>query len=227
MSRRIFLVRHGQPCFQHVLPGIDHEFPPGDPVLSGLGMTQAEKLSGELIARGFDGTIWVSPYLRTIYTALPIARKLRRAMHLTPQIQEISFFEQPNTSGEGWRQVYADEPEYLAGGVPAGWVLSGPETAADVERRVVGFLLERLEREPGDMLIVCHGAPLKELLKFMRRARTPEAADDGPFWNCALNLFEYRDQAFEPKLSNDTGFLEEDEVTSNLTRRSELLLPSW
>ncbi|MFR6032284.1 MAG: histidine phosphatase family protein [Bacilli bacterium] len=60
----------------------------GDPSLSKLGREQAQMLAERIKSIGFDGKIYVSPYLRTVETGVAIARLFGQKVLLEPSIQE-------------------------------------------------------------------------------------------------------------------------------------------
>ena len=220
MSGRIFIARHGQPSIESLAPAVNHEYPPGDPVLSDLGALQSEKLAAELLARGFSGILCSSPYLRTIYTMLPLSQRLAQPMHLVASVQEIAFAEKPNTDGKGWRQAFALYPQSFANKLEDDWVLPGPETREQVLARCGQFLQTELSASAGDLLIIGHGASTMALLHFML-AKEQNLLENHHLWNCALSEFAVHEGKFEAKMLAYTDFLADDEVSSNLKMRRD------
>ena len=82
-ERRIFITRHGQvgdkTCYDAQI---------GEPTLTPLGEEQAQLLGKYLTQKcGFAGAIVVSPFCRTIQTALPVAAALKTTVILEPGFQ--------------------------------------------------------------------------------------------------------------------------------------------
>ena len=84
---RIHITRHGQPA-QHANAPNNHEYPPGDPILTVQGREQATLLGKYLAARNFCGPIFSSPYRRTLEIAEMIARETNTHVFPTGELQE-------------------------------------------------------------------------------------------------------------------------------------------
>ena len=153
---RLVLVRHGQ--IQANVAGLWHG--ETDSSLTPTGRRQARRLSRhmEKMEAPF-AALYSSPLQRCTTTALPIARRLKLAIHTEPGLREY-------TLGEWEGMAFSDlarhhdffrrstrDPEFAP---PGGESLAGAAT------RIVGTL-DRIAsvHEAGDrVLVICHGAIL-------------------------------------------------------------------
>lgn len=87
----MILLRHGQSEFNLLFTQTRRD--PGivDPVLTPLGIRQAETAAAELTGQGIR-RILVSPYRRAIQTALPAAKRLGLPLTVTPVVRERYAF---------------------------------------------------------------------------------------------------------------------------------------
>ena len=87
----MILLRHGQSEFNLLFTQTRKD--PGiiDPKLTPLGQTQAEEAAEALAHEGIRRII-VSPYPRALQTALPVARRLKLPLTVTPTVRERYAF---------------------------------------------------------------------------------------------------------------------------------------
>ncbi|MDY0177556.1 MAG: histidine phosphatase family protein, partial [Lentisphaeria bacterium] len=122
--------------------------------------------------------------------------------------------------GKGWRQAFALYPQSFANKLEDDWVLPGPETREQVLARCGSFLQAELSASEGDLLIIGHGASTMALLRFML-GEQQDRLENHHLWNCALSEFAVHGEKFEAKMLAYTGFLDDDEVSSNLKMRRD------
>jgi len=215
----IYLTRHGQP-----MPFVDR--PEGcreDPPLSALGRAQARRLGERLVALGFRGAIYASPYRRTAETADVIAATLGTVFHPAPDIRETVVYRGSGLTIDGFigmtlAQLRERFPQLAPDArLPYPWWTREAETAEAVEARVCPFL-DHLLAEGKDTLLIGHGASIDASVRCLLRDRPEALARVPPNWNCQLTAIHMASPP-EPLLLMDTAHLPDDEVTSNeLTR---------
>ena len=187
----IHITRHGQPAVGDLPPGTNHQYPPGDPVLSVLGRRQAAWLGEHLAEMGFQGPIFSSPYRRTLETAQIIAEIGRQPLIPEPALQEHVLREgTPEFEGltvDEMRRLYPNvEPDAH---VPHPWFAEGPETTeVEVKNRMRPLLEKLFGLAWEEALLVGHGASVHACIDLLvpghmaaRQARDPVVG-----WNCAL-----------------------------------------
>ena len=219
----IHITRHGQPAIGDLPPGTDHEYPPGDPVLSVLGRKQAAWLGGRLAKLEFQGPIFSSPYRRTLETAQIIAEIVRRPLIPEPALQEYVLREgTPDLKGltaDEMRRLYPNvEPDAH---VPHPWLVEGPETTeVEVKNRTRPFLEKLFDLAWEEALLVGHGASVHACIDLLvpghmaaRQAREP-----GVGWNCALTTVAGDGlENVSLRRDFDISHMPRECVTSNLT----------
>ena len=222
----IHITRHGQPAIGGLAPGQDHEFPPGDPVLTELGRRQATWLGHHLAEFGFHGTIFSSPYRRTLETASLIA--LETASVIVPEaaIQECVFCDgYPEFDGLNAEEMQQFYPAVAASSTFCHpWFVQGPESFEKVTERVRPFV-EWLQTTSHDqVLLVGHGASVHGMIKALRPEHEPTEKPTTHFnWNCSLTTFEVTDGQM-PVLRHlfDVAHIPLESVSSNLSYRAAL-----
>ena len=150
----MILLRHGQSEF-NALFGIDRRDPGiPDPKLTPLGHEQAaaaaEALAGERIGR-----ILVSPYMRALQTAEPIARRLDLPVIVTPGVRERYAF----SCDIGSRRAALVEafPSHDFSAIDEVWWPSIEEPTDQVLARAALFRAEMAALPDWrDTLVVCH-----------------------------------------------------------------------
>ncbi len=218
---QLYLTRHGQ-----VEPGPTPRI--REPNLSELGCIQAELLGRRLAAEGFRGTIYASPYLRTVWTAHLIAEQTDSPVILAPPIREIVIKEDSIRHYRGYAveelQVRFPRVAVEADWTWPWWTLLSEDPAA-IDARVVPFV-DRLVAGGSDALLIGHGASVWGVLRHvLRRSGRKPTKQIPPAFNCALSSFQ-----LTPEFSLDPGFrlnctdhLDEDQVTANHQSKAEVL----
>ena len=215
--RTIYVARHGQ-----VGDKTRYDAQIGEPTLTALGEEQAQLLGKYLTRKcGFAGAIVVSPFCRTIQTALPVAAALKTKVLLEPGVQEVAPQAEPAPRG----MTLAEIEERFPGRTRPGktfadnWRLCREDFAAR-ERRV-GAALDRVLAEipEGDILIVTHGGPINSLVRALnaRRADGVKSIRNLP-WNCCLFVFELDAAGKVAKSRFTTEYLPDTKCTDNMRR---------
>ena len=187
--------RHGQPALAGMPQGANHEFPPGDYVLSPLGIKQAEFLGQHLKNIGFKGMIISSPYARTVETASIAAAVCGLDIYLEPRIQEMRFYPEPPCPGMTLEELRAEFPNIAADAkLEYPWMTPGGAEELDAVRARVDKYVEELIANPPaeDVLLFGHGASLQSL-KWNFYARTGYTGKDHHNWNCSMSTVEIDD----------------------------------
>ncbi|MBT3379084.1 MAG: histidine phosphatase family protein [Lentisphaerae bacterium] len=211
----IHITRHGQPTAKGLPPGTDHEYPPGDPVLSVLGRRQAGWLGKRLAGGDFRGSIFSSPYRRALETASVIAEATSLTVTPEPALQEyVPIAGTPTFDGlqaDDMARLY--ERVKLPRALPYPWFVSGPETDVDVQDRIRPFIEKLLASDSGDALLVGHGASVHACIAVMGGTKREE----DPFnWNCSLTTFEIVSAQNARRVRHfDTTHIPPRSVTSN------------
>ena len=189
----VHVTRHGQPVLGDMPAGSDTEFPPGDPALTALGRRQAEWLGRRLLQLGFQGTIYSSPYRRTMETAELVAAVVGCSIVPEPHLQEYVQCEGvPAFDALTLDTAHVLYPHVRADvSLPRRWLAAGPEEFEDVVVRVTPFIDRLLAHPDGDVLLVGHGATVnasRDVLWAHSGQSTP--AGHGHNWNCSLSTYE-------------------------------------
>ena len=215
--RTIYVARHGQ-----VGDKTRYDAQINEPKLTSLGEEQAQLLGDYLTKRcGFAGAIVVSPFYRTIQTALPVADALGTVPILDPGFQEIAPQEQPTPRGMTLAEIEERFPRRTRPGsaYADNWRLCREDDRAR-ERRVAAALDRVLAEIPhGDVLIVSHAGTVNTLVRVLnaRRADGVKAVKNLP-WNCSLFIFELDAAGKVVKSRFTTEYLPDDRCTDNLRR---------
>ena len=218
----LHITRHGQPAIGDLPPATDHEYPPGDPVLSVLGRQQAAWLGERLARTSFRGPIFSSPYRRTLETGAVIAEAIGAEV-----IPEAAFQEYvprpgtPNFEGLTSEQICALFPRVRrCEALPYPWFVSGPETQVEVRARVRPFLEALLTSHREEVLLVGHGASVHAgIAELIGPERSTD--DNAPVnWNCSLTTIEVG-RGLPPRCIRlfDTEHVPAGSVTSNAMYR--------
>lgn len=213
----IRFARHGQPAFGEILPGVNHELPPGDYVLSALGIEQAHYLGKHLKAEGFKGMIISSPYARTVETANAVAEECDLEFYLEPRLQEMRFYPEPPCPGMTANEIRSKFPR-LAPDAELAWpwvTPGGVEELECVRKRVDAYVEELLANPPAqDILLVGHGASIQSL-KWNFFARTGYTGKDNHNWNASLSRFDFENGTVKMVELARYDFIPIEKVTSN------------
>jgi len=152
----VFLVRHGQtPTTGKVLPGRA----PGLH-LSASGVEQAAATADRLAALSpAPRAVYASPMERARETAAPIARALGLRVRTHRGLLDSAVGEWEGKS----LKVLARKPQWrTVVGWPSGFRFPGGESFAEVQARVMGSVLELVERHRGERIVcVSHADPIQ------------------------------------------------------------------
>ncbi len=214
----LHVTRHGQ-----VDQKTDH--PVGDPYLSGVGREQARLLGEKLKATGFNGTIYSSPYLRTVETSQIVANVVDVPVVAAAEMREYVIREGQMEAFLGLtldelaaRYARVDDRKAL----PEPWWTSEIETPENIEARVAP-LVDIVSADEGDALLVGHGASVSGVHRYVLKRFAPDHLNHGRRgWNCVLSSFVFG-SSFEVLRLLDTEHLPDDLVTSNAKSREEVL----
>ena len=225
--------RHGQ-----VLPAGNEswshaDYPSGDGPLSELGQQQATWLGQHLKTLSFNGSIFSSPYRRTVETACAIAAVVDTVVQPAAPLREIvKRVEQlerfVGLSADGLRNLHTRvEPAKDFEDV---WWTPQAEDDDGVEARVAPFVDTLIDQDSTDVdrhvLLVGHGASTGGVIRHLLRRSAPELiGPPDPGWNCALTSFCCHgvDGPSELIRLMETDHLPEDAVTSNAQSRADVL----
>jgi broad specificity phosphatase PhoE len=218
---KIMITRHGQPVLGDLAPGLDHQYPPGDPSLTALGREQASCLGKRLRLENFRGPIFSSPYRRTLETAEVIATETGSDIFPEKAIQEFvpeGGRQFASLGGSDMAKLY---PHVIADETfPHPWLFTGPEGEPEVLARVRPFINELLGTEVEEVLLVGHGASVYASIG----ALVPDAFQESQSqtakhnWNCALSTIICRKNVPAKLVQTfDISHMPGDIVTSNLT----------
>lgn len=213
----IRFARHGQPAVRDIPPGVNHEFPPGDYVLSALGLQQAHCLGRHLQATGFAGRIITSPYARTAETADAVAEECGLRFYLEPRLQEMRFYPEPPCPGLTLAEIRRHFPR-LADAAALDWpwlTPGGVEELDNVRQRVDAYVEELLRQPPApDILLIGHGASIQSL-KWNFFARTGYTGADQHNWNASISRFDIDGDRIKMVELARYDFMPLEMVTSN------------
>lgn len=169
-----------------------------DPPLSDDGLVQAEKLAQRLASENIDG-IFVSPFLRTLQTARPIATVLNLEIKIESGLSE---WLNPDWMSYHPQTVTLEELNTLSakidGNYTSRFLPQYPETETEALSRAALTVKTLADEFSGNILLIGHGAsvagcvlglspqtfstdikvPLCSLFKFTR--------DSSEMWNCEL-----------------------------------------
>ena len=210
-ARNIYVARHGQ-----VGIGIKAI---SETRLTDLGIEQAQQLADYLVnKRKFNGKIYVSPFYRTTETASYTAKLLNQKMILEPGIQEMAPHKTPSPRGMTLKEING----YFPGKTVPGKRYRDPWRLCQEDNRKRFFrvskaLEEILAEEKGDILLVCHGASVGDLVKALNNKRPSRNVKPvkGMAWNCVLFAFELNSRNEVIKGEYITDFIPEKNLTNN------------
>jgi len=221
---KVYVTRHGQPAIGDLPSGVDHEFPPGDPVLTSLGIMQAASLGKYLKSRSFKGKIYCSPYRRTLFTAQEVAMLTGAKIYPEKTIQEYVLQEgKPDIKTLNLPEIKKTFPYIAAEAtLDESWLFSGPETGEDVRRRIKPFIDDLLNSNEEEVLLVGHGASVGACKTLLFEAGEIPYTEKYN-WNCSLSEFTVENgKTIAVELNCDISFIPEEWVTSNLLKYDEL-----
>lgn len=190
-TKTFYFTRHGQrgdPKYQKKFKYCDED------ALMPKGIEQATLLGAYLNEKNFNGTIYVSPYYRTLQTATFAANQLPpMPMIIEPRVQENSRVK--DNSGKIWyikncitkKEIKQNFPNVKFGkSFKWPWRIEN-ERQAQMDERCGNFIDYMIENCPGDAFVVSHGGILPGFVREMnkRGAEFPSTK----VYNCCLYKF--------------------------------------
>jgi len=215
---RLFIARHGQ-----VLPAGQENSAfatsPDDPLLTDLGLQQAELLGEEMRRLQFTGRIISSPFSRTVMTAAQVAKVCGLSISLDPRFREIVQQEEGLEGFEGktLSQLKAMFPEIRQSSLPYPWWTVPKNTMEEVIARVRPLIEECIEKNE-DCLLVGHGASTHAAATILLGGKNAREMGDicrGDNLNCSLTEFSIENGVILPVRIYDTTHLLSHMLTSN------------
>ncbi len=202
--RRILVARHGQRPSG------------GDPALTKLGVKQAKLLARYVSSLDFNGSIYASPYLRTVETAAQTAKLLDLKIKLEADFQERTHIHgKANIEGRSQKDLEKIFPGLISQdpALQQSWIYSD-NYGNILTRRAVGALERILKNTKGDIFIVTHKAVVLALMDWM-------LSKDGmkfkgfEVWNCELVYFIVDSKGAFRFVSAGIGFIPPPEISNN------------
>lgn len=226
-TKTFYFTRHGQrgdPKYQKKFKFCDED------ALMPKGELQATLLGQYLNQQGFKGTIYVSPYYRTLQTATFAAKALPDLpMILEPRAQEVTSVK--NNSGKVYKikkcitkkEIKENFPKVkVPRGMKFPWRYEN-EKQSQLDERLGAMIDDLAKRNEGDVFVVCHGGCMGGIVREMnkRGAEFPRTK----VYNCCLYKFTMdTDTGKVISWSDETlNYLPDELITDNLAYM--LLLP--
>lgn len=219
-TRTIYFTRHGQrgsSQYQVKFQNCDED------ALMPDGQKQAALLGEYLNSIGFNGTIYVSPYYRTLQTATIAASKLpNMPMILEPRLQENAKVK--NASGKVYtikncltkKEIKKNFPNVIIpSSVKFPWRIEN-ERQSQMDERISAFIDEKLTTTSGDLFCVAHGTLLKGVIREMQKRGADFPKQN--VYNCCLYAFTFDTETNQIVDSKDLtmNYLYNGIVTDNL-----------
>jgi broad specificity phosphatase PhoE len=208
-ARRLYITRHGQVGFSEFR---DHEL--REEKLTPLGRTQADLLGIHLKdVHKFDGTIIVSPILRTVETGVIIADIFGKKVVLDPGIQEVN-----RTRHVYGMDLAQAEKRFPGKCVPAKnfshpWRVTN-ENQEIWTKRYIREMDRILKEYPGDLLLVTHAGGVGAMVPELCR-RGGVAHPAGSYYNCALFVIELDGNDHPASVRFFVDYIPRESITSN------------
>lgn len=198
----LVLVRHGRTALNRV-PTFRGQ---ADVPLDEVGLAQAEATAQHIADRWHLDAVYSSPLCRARQTAAPIAGAFDLEVEAVPGLIDMTFGELDGVSvpevkarWPGTLEAWSERPHEAT--------FPGGESLSTFRPRIMGSLLELLERHPeGWIAVVGHNVVNRVLLLGAL------GLDNDRFWhlgqkNCAVNLLRYDGKDFDLLLMNDVCHL--------------------
>ena len=207
-GRRLYITRHGQVGYAE-----HHDHEAREPKLTPLGIEQA-KLLGEHLktVQKFNGTILVSPILRTIETGVIIADFFGQKVILETGIQEVNRTH--HVYGMSLEEIEKRFPgKYIPGKnftYPWRVVNENPEIWS---KRYIREMDRILQEFPGDLLLVTHGGGVSSMVPEL--CRRGNLSTRGIGYNCSLFIFELDENDLPVKVTYVIDYIPKEKITSN------------
>lgn len=187
----------------------------GDPSLSKLGREQAQMLAERIKSIGFDGKIYVSPYLRTVETGVAIARLFGQKVLLEPSIQERTHTPGvPDIKGRTQSELEAMFPGFISA-VPKmeyPWVYDD-NYGEILKKRVEDFIESATSGNLCDVVIITHKAGVAAAAGYL--AEMSNTTLKIPIWNCSMVYFIRKKNGKIEYVSSGVDFIPIQDVTNN------------
>jgi phosphoserine phosphatase len=199
---RIILVRHGQTRWNLV----EHFRGQADVPLNETGLAQAEAVSRRVARHWSPVAVYASPLSRAVRTAEVIAQPLGLTVQVTSGLLDMDFGQWQGLTVDA---VKARWPELSSAWYAVPHTVSVPsgETLADVRARGMATVQELCARHSDQTIVlVGHNAINRVILLGVL------GLGNECFWRigqdpCAINVFEFAENAFTLVSLNDTGHL--------------------
>ena len=207
-ARNIYIVRHGQSHFKEY-----YDYEVREPKLTPLGREQALLLGQYLKEKyNFQGTILVSPILRTVETGAVIAGVLNRKIVLEAGIQEVNY------GHDRTCMTLAQVEARFPGQVTAPADFTHPwrvvnETKEMWRQRYIREMDRILQSVPGDLLLVTHGGGIVSMVNEL--CRRGKFRFPGGGYNCALFVFELDENNTPVKVDYSIEYISREKITDN------------
>lgn len=222
-TKTFYVTRHGQrgdPKYQKKFKMCDED------ALMPNGEEQATRLGKYLNELNFNGTIFVSPYYRTLQTATFAASQMNPnlPMILEPGIQEVVGVK--DNSGKvgknkkciSKKEIKQNFPKVkIPFGTKFPWRLSN-EKQAQCDQRVGELIDKLLERKnTGDIFLVGHGGVMNSVVREMNK-RGANFQKPRTVYNCCLYEFTFDTDTKQVISSKDhtLEYLPDELITDNL-----------
>ncbi len=214
-TRTIYVTRHGQVGDKNYWDKTLNE-----PWLTPLGREQATLLGNYLKKKGFHGTIYASPLLRTIETASLPATILGLKVIPEPGLQEIAQGKRPAPRGMTMKEMHQRFDKLNVIQANPAWVEPWRLCNEDADARYVRVskAIDRILAETkGDLLFVSHGGTVNSANKVLNdRVSDPSLKTTGGVWNCCLFVYVMDENGKVVKTSYETfNYMPEDKATNN------------
>ena len=220
-TRTFYFARHGQRGDPKYQRKFKHCY---EDALMPNGEKQAELLGQYMNSLGFKGTIYVSPYYRTLQTATCAASKLPDAlpMVLEPRVQELcgvkdnSGIVRKNKNCITRKEIKENFPRVqIPRGMKFPWRLEN-ERQFQTDQRISDLIDDIMKNEDGDVFIVAHGGVMGSVVREMQRrgANFPNTKA----YNCCLFVFMLDTETNNViSCSDETrSYLPEELITDNI-----------
>ena len=214
---KIYIARHGQ-----ILPekyyDNDTLFPVGNQPLSKLGIEQSHYLGRYMQSLGFSGTIYSSPFTRTLQTSQIVAEYTDAEVMPAAFMHEIFKTQEAAEQFDGYNteQIlsnYDKVPRTFFIDYPW-WIPQKEDFDLDVCKRVFAGLSGLRADAEKDILLLGHGASVNAAFIYYN---IPPENDDPP-WNCSLSMY---DNVTGEMYRNDVSFIPYEKISSNITMLHE------
>ncbi len=187
----------------------------GDPSLTELGRKQAQMLAERIKSIGFDGKIYVSPYLRTVETGIAVAKLFGQKVLLEPSVQERTHLPgTPDIKGKTQAELEAMFPGCVSG-IPKleyPWVYD--DNYGDIlKERVENFIKNAVSGNSCDVVIITHKAGVAAAVDYLAKMANIDL--QAPVWNCFMVYFIRKKDGQIEYVGSGVDFIPPQDVTNN------------